>query len=257
MIRINRTATPPPTLDSQICTDAKLDISKHARNGKSLSKLFKTLWGNADVREALWLMQQKKCAYCERKRDKNRESDVEHFRPKAEVTESPSHSGYWWLAYEWSNLLFSCRHCNQEYKKNRFPVPNEQTRAKTESDDLSVENSFLLDPSLDDPENHFSYDWVRVPFVMIAPRNNSDRARHTIDILQLNRQDLLEERTQIREDLLLMARGMHQAIAMCDRDAIAEVEAKIMGATHSSQPFAGFRRDYFARHGLEKYVNPD
>jgi uncharacterized protein (TIGR02646 family) len=92
-------------------------------------------------------MQHRKCCYCERKRDKNRESDIEHFRPKADVTEADEvHKGYWWLAYEWPNLFFSCRHCNQEHKKNHFPVANQHAVGPTDS--LLAEGALLIDPTV-------------------------------------------------------------------------------------------------------------
>jgi hypothetical protein len=54
------------------------------------------------------------------------------FRPKGGWVQNDGDAltqpGYYWLAYEWSNLLISCQLCNQEFKKNRFPLLN-PTRA--------------------------------------------------------------------------------------------------------------------------------
>ena len=55
-----------------------------------------------------------KCAYCER--DLSPPWDVEHFRPKGRVAERREHPGYYWLAYEWTNLYPSCQNCNQRRK---------------------------------------------------------------------------------------------------------------------------------------------
>jgi hypothetical protein len=41
-----------------------------------------------------------KCAYCESIYRAVDSRDIEHFRPKAGVTEAPEHPGYWWLAAE-------------------------------------------------------------------------------------------------------------------------------------------------------------
>lgn len=123
MIKIRRNAKVPGTLESQAVADAKQKIQGIAAKRKPTSKEFDSHWGKDDVRTALWAMQHQKCCYCERKRDKKSESDIDHFRPKADVTEADgTHKGYWWLAYEWANLFFSCRKCNQEHKKNHFPV---------------------------------------------------------------------------------------------------------------------------------------
>src|SRR5262249_21226789 len=111
MIHIKRTNDAPTALGSLPVKNARKKIEDIASKRKPLSDEFPSLWGNKEVRQALWMMQSKKCCYCERRRDMNRESDIDHFRPKAEITQAPGHKGYWWLAYEWKNLLFCCRHC--------------------------------------------------------------------------------------------------------------------------------------------------
>src|SRR5215472_15333190 len=160
MIRIRRPSQPPRSLFPDDAKEALEAIREIANKGKPASGDFLPLWGKEDVRQALSDMQHHKCCYCERIRDHNRESDIEHFRPKALVTGAgPDHKGYWWLAYTWSNLFFSCRHCNQEYKKNQFPIPKEEDRAKFENDDLKKESAFLIDPCEDDPETMLAYSW--------------------------------------------------------------------------------------------------
>ncbi|MCA9095257.1 MAG: TIGR02646 family protein, partial [Planctomycetaceae bacterium] len=162
MIKISRTQPPPGTLTSENVAESADTIKEIAKQRKPLSTEFDKHWGKDDVRTALWEMQHHKCCYCERERDKTRESDIEHFRPKAEVTEVADHPGYWWLAYCWENLFFSCRKCNQEYKKNFFPVADEQKRARTENCDLAEEDPYLIDPTQKDPEEHISFDWYEV-----------------------------------------------------------------------------------------------
>lgn len=159
MIRIDRPANAPIELASPAVVEAKTTIRAIAAKRKPLSKEFPTLWGNKEVRRALWAMQRKKCGYCERRRDVNRESDIDHFRPKAEVTLAPAHDGYWWLAYDWNNLLFCCRYCNQRYKLNHFPVESEANRVGKENTPLAGERAYLIDPcdAADDPENFLAY----------------------------------------------------------------------------------------------------
>ncbi len=74
-----------------------------------------------------------KCAYCEGALELI-DGDVDHFRPKGAVSdqhgkpitidgdEFREHQGYYWLAYDWRNLLPSCKTCNQIYKGSQFPV---------------------------------------------------------------------------------------------------------------------------------------
>src|SRR5262249_26548553 len=110
-----------------------------------------------------------------------------------------AHYGYWWLAYDWSNLLFSCRACNQEYKKNHFPVRDESKRATGPADDLKSEECLLLHPCLDHPEDHLVWNWetdkdrkMNAPPVLLIGR--TERGTKTIEVLGLNRGELILER---------------------------------------------------------------
>ena len=257
MISIERQAAVPETLNSVAVRNAQAAIRAAATGSKPGGELFKSLWGSDDVRRAVSVMQFRKCGYCERIRDHNRESDVEHFRPKAGVTEVPRHKGYWWLAYEWKNLLFSCRHCNQQYKMNYFPVPDELYRAESESDDLDLERAYLIDPTSEDPEPYFTYDWVSEPDrVWIQPARDDERARITIQILRLNRDDLLVERGTVVETLSAVAATMTVARHRMAQWAIDEARVAIRKLTEPKCTFAGLRRFYFRSVGLGKYIYP-
>ena len=67
-----------------------------------------------------------KCAYCESQISADQPGDVEHFRPKGRVmgedgkpvliklgNKEVPHPGYYWLAYDWRNLLPACARCNR------------------------------------------------------------------------------------------------------------------------------------------------
>lgn len=101
-----------------------------------------------------------KCAWCERIRDVSRELDVEHYRPKVKVTrwdgdpalvsdkppkEVDLGPGYWWLGFSWENYSLACKACNQEWKRNLFPV-REPRPACVEGVE-ATEQPLLLDPS--------------------------------------------------------------------------------------------------------------
>ena len=122
MIRISRTFPAPPKLTSGAVERAKASVLAIARSGNApKSDDFATHWGHKTVRFALWEMQRRKCCYCERIRDVNRESDVEHFRPKADIAEESNDGGYWWLAYEWGNLFFLAGIATKSIRKPNFP----------------------------------------------------------------------------------------------------------------------------------------
>ena len=74
------------------------NLREKVKREKITNKDIPSYWSEA--REELYNMHHGKCCYCERKRDKAREPDIEHYRPKCEVTEDESHPGYWWLAYD-------------------------------------------------------------------------------------------------------------------------------------------------------------
>ena len=114
------------------------------------------------------------CWYCERRCDSasqvgDRAATLDHFRP---LSHFPN------LAYDWSNWIFSCRRCNDEYKQDKWP-----------------ENGYV-DPAAGDdrerPERCFDYDMRTHD---IIPRDDlvgdeRRRAWDTIDDLGLNKLDV-------------------------------------------------------------------
>ncbi len=108
-------------------------------------KANRTLYAHDEVKKALEALFCGKCAYCESKVVAQSHLEVEHFRPKKRVSDRPAHPGYYWLAYEWTNLYLSCKLCNGRYrdqptreeptygeakgKYDQFPVEDESARA--------------------------------------------------------------------------------------------------------------------------------
>lgn len=150
-----------------------------------------------------------KCAYCETYIRDFQYGDIEHFRPKSAVTDEKDnivyitddegkripHPGYYWLAYEWQNLLPSCEICNRSSdiggekigKHNRFPVKDSYA---TTPDEINNEKPHLINPLLEDPSDHLRYNSSNG---MIGPI--SERGDMCIKIFALNiRDQLLEER---------------------------------------------------------------
>ena len=130
-----------------------------------------------------------KCAYCETPVPVSHYGDIEHWRPKRAVSDlggkPVEHPGYYWLAYDWKNLLLSCITCNQKWKRTRFPVKGQHaSQPGGESD----EQPLLLNPLWDDPEEHL---YVDKSGVMIARTN---RGRACITVCGLNRHELVTER---------------------------------------------------------------
>jgi uncharacterized protein (TIGR02646 family) len=260
MIRIKRTDI-PQSLQSMKVQKSKKIIQEIIESGKKpKSTEFEAHWGAKDVRLMLWNMQHGKCCYCERKRDRNRESDVEHFRPKAEISEiHKDEPGYWWLAYEWSNLFLSCKICNQEHKKNQFPVFDESKRARTKECTLDDESSHLINPEQDDPENYITYCWGDFNDKIVLPvgKDLSSRGSYTIQILGLDRDELLTDRASFITSLRVLATKMTYAKYIGNSEMICEAASEIHIATSPERRYTGFRRAFFRAQGYGEYVNID
>jgi hypothetical protein len=148
-----------------------------------------------------------RCAYCEASIADFQHGDIEHFRPKKAVTDDKDnpvvisgpdgrqheHPGYYWLAYDWKNLLPSCISCNQpgEHnigKRTRFPTANGYY--VTPEQDVGAEQPLLInpvDPADDDPETHLTVDFETGNLT----HPNSARGAKCIEVFGLNKRDQL------------------------------------------------------------------
>jgi len=162
----------------------------------------KGIYGHGLVKGVLEAAQFGKCCYCEIKFRAASPGDVEHFRPKTEVRQGrgqpAERPGYYWLAYSWDNLFFSCPICNRSNKKNFFPLAKPIARARIHTDNLASEQPLLLNPAgPDDPRNH-------IHFHREIPVGVTSKGRRTIEILKLDRPALNEERLVIANRLNML-----------------------------------------------------
>jgi hypothetical protein len=131
------------------------------------------------VKGTLVRLQHHKCAWCEGPYREGPHDDVDHYRPKARANRSPGCTdthGYWWLAFTWSNLLFSCATCNRSSKNDKFPLENGSIALKPEEDLSNREVPLLIDPanSKIHPATHIEFRWDEVSENCHAqPRNHS------------------------------------------------------------------------------------
>lgn len=167
-----------------------------------------------ETRETLKKIYFQKCAYCE---NKEHTPEVEHYRPKGAVAEDTTHRGYYWLCYEWTNMLPSCHSCNAETgKRNQFPIlgtrvftpsffSNNKLDSHIESQLLISEQPYLLHPEIDHPDSGMYFQFSNNG--MIEGIDSQGRGEKTIAICNLNRQNLLELRQRlIIDDLLFFIR---------------------------------------------------
>ncbi len=151
------------------------------------------IYGHDSVKTALRTMQHGKCCFCEAKITHISYGDVEHYRPKGGQKQIESDQltqpGYYWLAYTWSNLLFCCTLCNQQYKKNLFPLKNPANRAHSHHDDVAEEEPLLINPSVLNPQEYIGFH-DEIPY----PIDGHVYGKTTIAVLGLDREALNETR---------------------------------------------------------------
>lgn len=173
-------------------------------------------------RDAIWTGYQFKCAYCEARFILTQTGDVEHFRPKKGVRDEhnkkvtrtrkgkqEAHSGYFWLAYDWRNLLPSCSRCNRldattgttVGKGERFPVLK-NAHAWTPAG-VRREQPHFIHPALEDPAQHFAFD---KDTGLLFAKAGSVRGQLCIELLGLNRSGLPQRRYDIYRDVTLALR---------------------------------------------------
>lgn len=229
------------------------------------------------IKRVYMAAQHHKCAYCESPMPEGDDAliayDVEHFRPKSQVTPWEGHNrqgrrrGYWWLAHAPLNYAVSCKVCNSPLKADRFPVLGKAAGApgkalvkvgcQTVFGDAWVraiqklnaqEQPVLIYPlaNLDeDPQRLLKFNGA-----VAAARSRSGtravRARKTIAFFKLNveRVDLMKGRarviTAMAEKLALLRTGTKA------QRARRQVELEDMVADDA--PFAACARDFLKLH---------
>lgn len=161
------------------------------------------IYGHLQVKQALIDDQHGKCCYCESRFEATGFGDVEHFRPKAGVRQQPKapleKPGYYWLAYDWSNLLFSCEICNRRHKSNLFPLLNPASRARSHNDRISHERPLLPHPCHTNPATELTFN----RHIAVA-HNASERGKACLQAYGLNRKPLKTRREEFLDTLKLV-----------------------------------------------------
>jgi hypothetical protein len=227
----------------------KQAYADHVENGYEFNA---KLWG--ELKEYLVELFDGKCAYCEASFRHVAWGDIEHFRPKKKVSDKQSqaiidersgqpHRGYYWLAYEITNLLPSCQRCNQARgKMNQFPVVA-GTRISTPEDDLASEKPLLLNPYQKDP----------TPVLKFIPTFGTVGAvdaigETSIRVYNLMREELIEDRRQQQRFVRL---EIKDALVRENRDALLALMAACRsGKREYSAAALAEIEDYYKTMGL-------
>lgn len=195
MIQIrNKAAVSIPVILVEKGRIAAAQLMADFDNGMTEFSFDKSIYNCKSVKDELIQIQGYKCCFCEAKIGHIDDGDVEHFRPKAgwvQKDEPINKPGYYWLAYEWSNLFLSCTKCNQRHKKNYFPLIIAENRAGNhhESWNINNENPYFINPADEDPELYIEF------YEEIAKaKGDNERGSFTIKMLGLDRELLNEDR---------------------------------------------------------------
>jgi len=219
MISRNKSSVDKPkNLTYKPCLEAIEEVIQN-KSGEKINSIY----NSKKIKEQLLNLYNNKCAYCESKINLATSSiRIDHYRPKDKVkdidnNEISGHNGYYWLGYEWTNLLPTCEICNSK-KSNIFPVKNENNRRKEpellpnnkidhskqllNSDFLKTEYPLLLNPEIDNPENYFKF--LSTGEIKSSSKNSDDivKSETTIDVCDLNRDELIIARKNKNDDYI-------------------------------------------------------
>ncbi|MBP3959611.1 hypothetical protein J8F10_30570 [Gemmata sp. G18] len=211
MIRVVKLVAPPPVLASRGATQRQhhcdeYDAAKDDfRSGARTFTFADAIYAAEEVKDILRTAQHSKCAFCESHFTHTGYGDIEHFRPKGAYKQREAdtlkYPGYYWLAYEWLNLFYSCQLCNQRFKRNLFPLKDGRSRARSHNHNLANEEPLLIDPATHNPPDYIGF---REEYAFAVKGCREGEA--TIDVLGLNREELAENRRKRLQDLEALVR---------------------------------------------------
>jgi uncharacterized protein (TIGR02646 family) len=229
MIRVVKPTTPPAVLVARGAAAAQAHCTDHGsapaeyRSGAKTFDFNKAIYSAPEVKAALRTAQHQKCAFCESFVPHISYGAVEHYRPKAGYKQRKGdrlkRPGYYWLAYDWANLLFCCQLCNEQFKENIFPLKVGRNRARVHTDRLTTEEPLLINPAEVDPANHIDFRNARAVAVGGSPKGKA-----TIRVMGLNRPELREARSRRLQTLghLALVRDL-----LKEKSAIASTRALV------------------------------
>lgn len=237
MIPLRR--SPEPSKLSTL-RSSRLEAARHAlATGKEINF---NGYNDPEIKKQLFEDQSYKCAFCETRQEQARYKDVEHFRPK---------STYWWLAWSWENLLFSCEHCNRDHKKTLFPLRGSSQRLVAEEQPPGSELPLLIDPydaSIDLPaEIEFRLGHV-AGRERWQPAGLTARGWASIIIFGLDRQSLLTRYADHVDTLVRpKVERFRHALTNASRSGVEEAWRRLCGSLFAPrQDFHALSRDAVA-----------
>lgn len=215
MRKVNKNFYAPPDALQQGFEERKNNLLERKADHQFDGRIY----NNAVKQELKELLYYSKCAYCESIMSDDTFT-IEHYRPKK------GSFSYYWLGYEWSNLLPVCEKCNNA-KGDKFPVevpsralPDAGIKCRVKiplflpNGDLDIgamkandsylldEKPYLLHPEIDEPKEFLRVKHNGELTFKIEKEVNEyqyKRADYTISLTNLNRDSLIVHRRKIIE----------------------------------------------------------
>ncbi|MCQ6536172.1 TIGR02646 family protein [Bacillus mycoides] len=174
MIFLVKPATPPEVLKDNYeewtrnLLQAVSEYGGYRKVPKQLKANLIANYRHEDIKNTLFAMSNKKCAFCESKPAESGNIEVEHFIPKSE---------YPHLTFDWGNFLPVCRKCNE---------------SKGALDTLKEP---IVNPTKVNPEDFFKFNDIRI--CIREGAQDRDIAQRTVRELGLNNPRLLKARAEL------------------------------------------------------------
>jgi 5-methylcytosine-specific restriction endonuclease McrA len=221
------------------------DKNKQSYNNGKETFIFATeVYGSTSVKSSLEAAHYKKCCYCESVFEATSYGEVEHYRPKGVISPKKKgrkiHPGYYWLAYEWNNLLYICKRCNRN-KSYYFPLEDDSMRARNHNENIANESPLFVKPSIDDPLMHISFREDAIFGLTV-------KGKMTIEYLKLDRIGLFESRRESLEafhafiNIAKITFNNTQQKELYD-DAISHIKKRLL----PSSAFSAMKSIYFSK----------
>ena len=213
MIQLNK--LPKPLVLEENGTEWTKDLMELVNSGKKIPANIGGRYRHTQIKDAVKIETNEKCAYCECNITHQYPGDVEHIIPKAI---------YRRLTFTWKNLSFVCYWCNNH---------------KSDYIDKSCK---LINPYSDEIENHLQ---AFGPIIMHI--NKSKRGELTWREIKLNRIKLVERRTEALENLQnLIDRYEDEKILALKQIFKMELEENIK----SDSEFSFIKKQYLKDRGI-------
>jgi uncharacterized protein (TIGR02646 family) len=223
MIRTPRNCQPPP----ELVANAKQWTARFKRIADgSKSGDWATRRAKKALAGVLLTLAHGKCVYCETALGVDVDPEIEHYLAKTRFPD---------LAFEWTNLLPSCRLCN---------------RPKGDED----HHNLLLKPDIEDPEPFF---WIHPDTGRLEPHPTLDvaqtrRANETIRLCDLQRAALCSQRTDMLERV-----GRWLRLASAETAELSLIEEEWDALTNPRTQYKFVLRHVLRLKGLTELVEED